>query len=41
MTRRRTEPTVAVWEIEAELGFVLPPAYYAFMAAVGASSLFG
>ena len=36
-----THSDAAVREIEAALGFVLPQAYYEFMAIVGESSLFG
>lgn len=38
---RGTFSEAAVRAIELELGFVLPPSYYEFMAAVGESSLFG
>lgn len=38
---RGTYKEAAVQEIEAELGFKLPSAYYEFMAAIGESSLFG
>ena len=38
---RNTFSEAAVREIEVALGFALPPEYYAFMKAIGESSLFG
>ncbi len=38
---RGTYGEAALAEVEAELGFALPPAYREFMATVGESSLFG
>jgi hypothetical protein len=38
---RATYSDAAVREIESEVGFKLPPAYYEFMTTVGESSLFG